>query len=111
MEAYGYGAAKKAISVWLLLRTPACLVKLAFGRGSKTEVIRAADRKRFGYVGDLTDDGEIVLLCLLIYCSIAGESADQIIIHARHQRSVYAGELHMGGNSGFPILANETQRL
>ena len=53
------------------LRTPACLVQLSFGRISKAEVIRAVDRKRFGYVGDLTDDCEIVLLRLLIYCSIA----------------------------------------
>src|SRR5215467_4386656 len=93
------------------LRTPACLVQLSFGRISKAEVIRAVDRKRFGYVGNLTDDSEIILLSLLIHCSIAGESADQVIIHTRDQRPIYAGELHMGGNGGFPILANETQRL
>ena len=44
-----------------LLGTPAYLVKLPLGRVSKAEVIRPADRKRFGYVGDLTDDSEIVL--------------------------------------------------
>ena len=46
MEAYGYGAAKKAISVWLLLRTPARLIEQPVGFVSKAEVISPANRNK-----------------------------------------------------------------
>ena len=88
---------------------PAGLVKLTVRRVSKPKVIGPSNRNGLGNVGDLPDDAEIVLLCLLVYCPIARESADQIVIHACCQTPIHAGEFHIGGNGGVPILANETQ--
>src|SRR5215510_10783258 len=92
-------------------RSPASLVELAVGFVSKAEVVASRSRNGLRHVGDLADDREIVLLRLVVDGSIAREGADQIVIHARCQSPIHAGEFNIGGNGGVTILANETQRL